>query len=687
MKGKGIIGRRLFLWGMVILPFLSLIIDDGIAQAQVTRSQVNLQFMRAEMLLRHEKYTEALSALDVVIDLSPGYPAPYLRKAHIYDDLYRQNGDQESLARAIYYYRKYLTLEYDSGKILEPGKRLRQLEDILKISHFEDLEEQDSRNELARQDAAPIVTSDEEAKAAAGALGEIQRTYEQVNLMPYQGFNFARHYGVELPRATSTRPQSVNGIPELSGHWVSDLCIEDGREMWNFRFKKVGDGSYVITISDQSGIVNTSRERKIIHKQAMTYMRRVRLLNDMRYVIVNEEAEGKLNGNAIKFMFAIDEEYVKGRSLSKWARNVISNIAHLLPFNDDNDSYIEEMDNVQAITVEYTFDCKLVAPNVMECNIGNLRNNVNPNGYMRTGRGKDQKIFLHRTSENYRFYEMPEVSGHQDERLSVVLFEQVNEDAKLHSSCRFPLAILYQYGVGVKQNEDKAIQMMTQIATAVDDPQAKAMLANYYFHEAYEEDEHSTATRRKFLKSSEYWMNNLHRQDDARWYGIKGDMYVRANAVGWDENTDLCSCLTTAQVDSAATYYRQGARKGDIRSMQRMGHLLLNCISAKQDTEEATMWLNMAADAGNAEAELDLGRYYLFREDYNAYITHTCRAAEMGCPEAFDELSNAYCCAYGRFYGLDYDFDKAVQFKNLALQAEYDSWIPILVTYGYKVNE
>lgn len=660
--------------------------NEGL-QAQVTRSQVNLQFMRAEMLLRRERFQEALSALDVVIEISPGYPAPYLRKAHIYDDLYMRNGDQEALASSIYYYRKYLTLEYDDEKVLEPSKRLRQLEDILKISHFEDLEEQDSRKELTRQDAAPVVTSDEEAKAAAGTMSVSQKPAEEVILNPYHGFNFARHYGVELPLSTVIKPSSVSSDNDLSGHWVSDVCIEDGREMWNFKFVKTANGNYTITISNLSGIVNPSRERKAIQKQAMSYMRRVRLLNDMRYVIVNEEAEGKPIGNKISFMFAIDEEFVQGKSLSKWAHNLMSNIAHLAPFSDNSDAYFADQSKVKAITVEYTFDCKLVTPNVMECNLSNLRNTVNPNGYMRTRRGQDQKIYLHRTSRDYTFYEMPEVIDLQNNVKAEALFAQVNEDAKNQNSKRFPLAILYQYGIGVKRNEDKAIQLITQLATTAGDPIAKAMLANYYFHEAYDEEEHSTTTRRKYLKSSDYWMQSLHRQDDARWYGIKGDMFVRANAVSWDERADLFSSLTTAMVDSAANYYRQGAQKGDVRSMQRLGHLYIYCIPEKRNLEEATMWLNMASDAGNAEAELDLGHYFWLKEDYNAFIKHTSRAAEMGCPEAFEELSKAYCCANGRFYGLDYDFEKAIQFKRLALQADYDSWIPILVSYGYKVTE
>lgn len=660
--------------------------NEGL-QAQVTRSQVNLQFMRAEMLLRRERFQEALSALDVVIEISPGYPAPYLRKAHIYDDLYKRNGDQEALASSIYYYRKYLTLEYDDEKVLEPSKRLRQLEDILKISHFEDLEEQDSRKELTRQDAAPVVTSDEEAKAAAGTLSVSQKPAEEVILNPYHGFNFARHYGVELPLTTVIKPSSVSSDNDLSGHWVSDVCIEDGREMWNFKFVKTANGNYTITISNLSGIVNPSRERKAIQKQAMSYMRRVRLLNDMRYVIVNEEAEGKPIGNKISFMFAIDEEFVQGKSLSKWAHNLMSNIAHLAPFSDNSDAYFADQSKVKAITVEYTFDCKLVTPNVMECNLSNLRNTVNPNGYMRTRRGQDQKIYLHRTSRDYTFYEMPDVIDLQNNVKADALFAQVNEDAKNQNSKRFPLAILYQYGIGVKRNEDKAIQLITQLATTAGDPIAKAMLANYYFHEAYDEEEHSTTTRRKYLKSSDYWMQSLHRQDDARWYGIKGDMYVRANAVSWDERADLFSSLTTAMVDSAANYYRQGAQKGDVRSMQRLGHLYIYCIPEKRNLEEATMWLNMASDAGNAQAELDLGHYFWLKEDYNAFIKHTSRAAEMGCPEAFEELSKAYCCANGRFYGLDYDFEKAIQFKRLALQADYDSWIPILVSYGYKVIE
>ena len=696
IKIDNLIHHKILVLGIVLMTFLPQWTKD-VACGQVTRSQVNLQFMRAEMLMRKDKVDDALAALDVVIDMSPGYPAPYLRKAHIYEDLYKRKRDPEILASAIYFYRRYLTLEYDTEKILEPRKRLRELEDVLKISHFEDLEEQDSRVELARQDAAPLVTTDAEAKAAAKTFFA-QKIVEEVPLKPYEGFSFLRHYGLELPKTTVTRTtQNVSNV-DLTGHWVSDNCIEDGREMWNFKFKRTDDGSYLITISNQSGIVSESRERRAIQKQAMTYMRRVRLLNDMRYVIVNEEAEGKLNGHDIRFVFAIDEEFDQGKNIYKWTRNMFSNIAHLLPFMDTPSTNNDELNRGQAskltssernetTTVEYTFDCRLVTPNVLECNLGSVRNKVNPNGYMRTRRGQDQKIYLHRTPDDYSYYEMPEFKKQVIERDALTLFSQVSEDASRFVSRNFPLAILYQYGIGVKQNEDKAIQMMTQLATSAGEPTAKAWLANYYFHEAFEEGEYSTMTRRKYLKSSEYWMKNLYDHNDAHWYGLKGDMFIRANSVGWDENGELCSSLTSSMVDSAANYYRQGALRGDLHSIQLLGHLYLWCLPEKRNLEEASLWLNQAIAAGSAEAELDLGYYYLLKEDYRAYLEHTTRSAEMGCPKAFDELSRAYSFARGKFYGLDYDFEKAIQCKHFATQAEVDGWIRILLSYGYKINE
>jgi TPR repeat protein len=674
MKVSSIVRHQLLALGIVVMTFLPFVLHEGISYGQVTRSQVNLQFMRAEMLLRRGQTDDALSALDAVIELAPAYPAPYLRKARIYDDLYKEKRDPEALASSIYYYRQYLTLVFDPEKIEEPRARLRQLEDILKISHFEDLEEQDSQIELGRQEAAPVVTSDEEAKAAAQTFhsvtpsnnqpsSEKMTTKEEVPLRPYEGFNYARHYHISLPQTQNARPSAARSA-DLTGHWVSDNCLDDGREMWNLRFSKNADGNYIVSISDQSGIVNL-------------------LSDDVRYVIVNEEAEAKQKGDVISFMFAIDEEYVQGRN-SRWLRNIISNIAHLLPGSHDNDN---EQQNGQATTIEYTFEGKLFGQNVLECKLGVVRNNVNPNGYMRTRRGRDQRISLHRTPDDYDYYRGSTLADTRNNLQAEYLFDKVNDDAQTNPNRRFPLAILYQYGIGVKRNEDKAVQLMTQNATTLGEPRAKAWLANYYFHEAYAEGDHSTATRRKYLKSSDYWMQSLFEQDPARWYGLKGDMYVRTNAVGWDEQGNDYSGLTTAMVDSVANYYKQGVQRGDLHSIVQLGHLYLWATTDKGKAEEASVLLLQAAESGSAEAELDLGQYYLRRSDYSAFLKHTFRAAEMGYPEAFEVLSKAYSSAQGKYYGLEYDFVQSVKYKQLAERARNDRWIPILISYGYQINE
>ena len=687
--------------------------------AQITRSQVNLQFMRAEMLLRQGKDSAALEALDVVIEMAPNYPPPYLRKARILDESYQRTLNPQTLAGAIYQYRKYLTLEIDEQKISDAQTRLSYLENKAGVKHFEELQEHDSQEELAGPDVASAVTSDQEAIRAA----EIDRGSQQPSRpassnkpqprptggqatqpasRPTNDYNFARRYKINSPtiaerqRPASTPPANANSSRgtrteerNVTGHWVSDMSLDDGREMWNFFFKRTDTGSYIITISDQSGIVGKSHSDIALTQEDRAYMHRVASPDGFRYVIDNQEAEATPNGNQIDFVFAIDEERDHNGLLQKWTKNLLSGISNILPWTDtaeSEDTSLESQDE-HPTTIEYRFECQILTENVMKCHLSHVRNKVNPNGYMRSRRGPDQTIYLYRTPDDYSYFKPSSSPDYRNDDKMKELFDIVSADAEEYPNRRYPLATLYHYGIGVKRNDAKAVQIMVQSATLADDSRAMAWLVQYYFTAAFDEKKYSPNTRRKYLKSSDYWAQRLQLQDESLWNGLKGDMMMYSHSMGYDANGHLCSSLSSSMSDSIMHYYKIGAMKGDLHSISRLGHLYLWSGKERRNLEVAEMYLKQAADAMSAEAEYDLGQLYLMKQDYAAYLNHTVRASEMGYPKAYQELSEAYLTARGTSHGVDYDFNQANRLKQAAAQAVRDQWIPILHSFDYTVHE
>ena len=118
----------------LLLILLTVILATPMA-AQVTRKKMLISFHKATTYNNAGHPDKAIATLREIAELAPMYPDTYLRMAEIYD----QAGNKES---AIVMYRKYINLEMDDAKIVEPSARLKALESDLGMSHYEDTEAQ-----------------------------------------------------------------------------------------------------------------------------------------------------------------------------------------------------------------------------------------------------------------------------------------------------------------------------------------------------------------------------------------------------------------------------------------------------------------------------------------------------------------------------------------------------------------
>ena len=104
----------------------------------------------------------------------------------------------------------------------------------------------------------------------------------------------------------------------------------------------------------------------------------------------------------------------------------------------------------------------------------------------------------------------------------------------------------------------------------------------------------------------------------------------------------------------------------------------------KPNLEEAEKYLVKASQAGNADAIYELACLCLKRKDLKGYLTHLSMAADMGCPESYAELCDAY--QQGPDRGLELNFEQASKMRKLSRYAEADEWIPTLLSFGYKMD-
>ena len=126
--------------GLFLLLSVSFLLP---ANAQITRRQLLRSFHKAATYNNAGDFDKAIEAYRQIAEQVPQYPDTYLRMAEIYDKA-------NNVELAVLMYRKYINLEMDDAKILEPSARLRTLETQLGIEHYEDTEEREAMEVFAK---------------------------------------------------------------------------------------------------------------------------------------------------------------------------------------------------------------------------------------------------------------------------------------------------------------------------------------------------------------------------------------------------------------------------------------------------------------------------------------------------------------------------------------------------------
>lgn len=492
------------------------------------------------------------------------------------------------------------------------------------------------------------------------------------------GISYLSIYGIEsLPQDIRFEESGQQIIPSpalLEGHWVSSLATAEGREKWIFDVTSFGE-EYNISLHSESGVLSHLKKKQNFCKKIINLLEDNEFLSNTTQSVVCDQVVASVRGNSLYFTFESEKTYKPSTGMYTWGRTLLENVSPFLPFGSAiyriGENYLnkrKETDVEANYNIESRFVCRLISEGVMECKYSSKEK--------KTVKGKSKIIstdllsfYLYKTSDDYVCFTPMELQ--MDEADHQALFEQVKQDAAGTLEMNYPLATMYHYGVGVEESVGDAVKTMTRLAQEKNCGRAMAWLATFYFNLAYDDSgDVSRAARKRYLRSSQFWLNKMSAQDMPSWYALKAEM---------DESRN--------ETDSVLVYYKNGMTKGDPRAAYKLGMCALKGRYTKRNLPMAQKLFQTAADKNYAEAYLQLALMYKegigVQKDARLYMEHLYKAIDLGSSEALGELSEAYI----RGVGVKRDFFMANLMKEYQYKAESIAWLDILAIYGYDVSK
>ena len=200
------------------------------------------------------------------------------------------------------------------------------------------------------------------------------------------------------------------------------------------------------------------------------------------------------------------------------------------------------------------------------------------------------------------------------------------EKSEPNSTHLIAIAEFYEYGLGVPENKEKAVQL---------------------YHKAAEKGSHEAYYRYAMLSDISLKEKNEIFEKVARnghpkaMYQI-GILHAEYYAEVFDESPEV-------GVTTAFSYFRKAAEKGCTDAMYRMGLAYLDGVGVEQSDRLATDCFRKAAGNGHIEAMVELGVCYAngtgIKQNYARAIEFYIRAATLGNDEA--EFNLGLCYQYG----------------------------------------
>ena len=722
--------KRLLLL-IFLVTGLEYTLGDGLQAQQMTRLELLKKFYRAGVYEEQKQDSLAIAELEQIAQLYPRMPITYLRMAKVYDSMAARDGNVMAMNGAIAMYRRYLSLEFDTKKTAEASQRLKELETKMNLSHFEEDDEKKSLAEDASEDIVPTILASSEAVEANGLIAQLEQpapiraveqpapigAFEQPTpigaveqpaktggvVLPFSGspviggpaegetgrgscdyivdmndptLSHLVLYDIQLPASavvSQHKPLAIDAR-SITGHWVSSLANEDGREYWIFDISPFGSKDCNVELHSEAGIVNpVIKKSKTFFSRMLNFLKTQEVLANSTFEFPISIASGSIKEDNLTFEIESERRYKPAATIYSFTHSILEGLSSWLPFGqalfkmgDNIVSKRQQKDVESVITTKFSFSCNLIAPDVLECTFRSQGKRSSASG-SRSLRGESGSFYLYRMPSDYVYFNPLDEADLTSSTNYETLFRQVEQDAKRDFTYAYPLAILYYYGIGVKESAPKAFTTMSDLADKYNCPRAQAWLALQYFIEAYDENNDlSKRKRRSYLEASDSWLARFRRSNPKQWYAIKGDMFIMAQA---DETA----------ADSALYYYRQGAAQQDPYACFRYAQYAMDGIGMPRNMNQALDFYQIASDGGYPDAILEMARQARRQGDDQTYLQMLGKAVDRGSDEALLELSKAYF--EGR--ALEHSVAKGRLMRQYWYDNSHNKWKDILAAYGY----
>ena len=228
-----------------------------------------------------------------------------------------------------------------------------------------------------------------------------------------------------------------------------------------------------------------------------------------------------------------------------------------------------------------------------------------------------------------------------------------------YADAQYNLGDMYEYGTGVEQSYEKAAEWVQKAAEQGD------AYAQYNLGDRYRD---GRGVEESFEKAAE-WVQKAAEQGLAVAQNCLGFMYQNGTGIAQSD-------------EKAVEWYRKAAEQGDVIAQDNLGFMYQNGTGVAQSYEKAVEWYQKAADQGYDCAQYNLGDMYYngtgVEQSYEKAAGWYLKVAERGDDCAQYNLG----CMYRDGTGVEQSYEKAREwYLKAAEQGAADAQCNLGVMY------
>lgn len=161
-----------------------------------------------------------------------------------------------------------------------------------------------------------------------------------------------------------------------------------------------------------------------------------------------------------------------------------------------------------------------------------------------------------------------------------------------HLMAQFALGLLYDKGLNVQQDYEKAVKWYLKAAEQEDAKAQNNLGAMYYYGKGVDQNNN---------KAVKWYQKSAEQGNAIAQYNL-GSMYHYGQGV-------------TQSNQNAVKWYRKAAEQNHVKAQYHLGVIYEDGINGEPNTEEAVIWYKKAATQGNIKAQVNLGMIYYSKDD------------------------------------------------------------------------